>query len=181
MNIDAAIRCAHARAMARIHLVVGPVGAGKSTFALELCRAHGAIRLTLDEWMTNLFSMDRPPVDVLPWYMERAERCVGQIWRITQRLIDHGTDVVLEIGLIQRNMRESFYQRVDADAQELVIYVLDAPRELRRQRVAQRNLERGQTFSMVVPPEFFELASDHWEPLADDECEGRDVRFVGGQ
>src|SRR5687768_55420 len=43
---------------ARVHLVLGPVGAGKSTFALELARSSGAVRLTLDEWMTELFRPD---------------------------------------------------------------------------------------------------------------------------
>lgn len=28
---------------------------------------------------------------------------------------------------------------------------------------------------MLVPREFFELASDLWEPLEADECDGRDV------
>jgi hypothetical protein len=57
--------------------------------------------------------------------------------------------------------------------------VLDAPRDVRRERVNARNLERGATFTMIVPPAVFELASDLWEPLAGDELEGRNVRFVG--
>jgi predicted kinase len=35
--------------MAMLHLVVGPVGAGKSTFALTLEQQHRALRLNLDE------------------------------------------------------------------------------------------------------------------------------------
>ena len=31
---------------------------------------------------------------------------------------------------------------------------------------------------MVVPLAIFELASDLWQPLEADECEGRDVRFI---
>jgi hypothetical protein len=44
--------------------------------------------------------------------------------------------------------------------------------------VERRNREQGPTFSVVVPPEFFERASDLWEPLEPEECTGRDVRFV---
>ena len=40
--------------MPKIHLLIGPVGAGKSTFALELAREHRGVRLTLDEWMQSL-------------------------------------------------------------------------------------------------------------------------------
>jgi predicted kinase len=164
--------------MARLHLVIGPVGAGKSTFALGLCQRHSAIRLTLDEWMVVLFRPDRPETGILEWYVERAERCVEQIWRVAKTSIEAGHDVVLEIGLIQRRDRERFYERVDAAGFDLSVYVLDAPREVRRQRVEQRNEERGPTYSMMVPPAFFELASDRWEPPDDVECTARGVRFV---
>jgi predicted kinase len=165
--------------MARVHLIVGPVGAGKSTFAIQLCRDHRAVRLTLDEWMAVLFSPDRPDVGVMEWYVERTRRCIDQIWRVTTNIIEAGTDVVLEIGLILRRDRERLYQRLDATSYELTIHVLDAPRDERWERVQRRNQERGETFSMVVPPHIFELASDMWEPPGDDECRGRDVRFVG--
>ncbi|HEX7152770.1 MAG TPA: AAA family ATPase [Thermoanaerobaculia bacterium] len=164
--------------MARIHLIVGPVGAGKSTFALQLAAQHDAVRFNLDEWMPRLFSPDRPATGVIEWYVERAARCVDQIWSVTQQLLGLGIDVVLEIGLIRRHEREALYARVDAEAFDLTIYVLDAPRELRRERVAHRNIARGATFAMEVPPHIFELASNLWEPPTDVECDGREVRFL---
>jgi uncharacterized glyoxalase superfamily protein PhnB/predicted kinase len=163
---------------ARIHLVLGPVGAGKSTFALELARRQSALRLTLDEWMAVLFRPDRPPTGLPEWYVERAGRCVEQIWALAQALVASGKAVVLEIGLLQRAARESFYRRVEAAGLALSVYVLDAPRELRRARVQARNEQRGPTFCMLVPPEIFELASDSWEPLAPEEYEGRGVCFI---
>ncbi|WP_437963812.1 ATP-binding protein [Sorangium sp. So ce260] len=169
---------AAARSAPHLHLIVGPVGAGKSTFALQLCREQRAVRMNLDEWMAALFSPDRPDTGVMEWYMERTGRCIDQIWTLTERMLDVGTSVVLEIGLIRRDARERFYERVDDGGHGLTIHVLDAPRELRRERVLRRNQEKGGTFSMVVPPHFFELASDRWEPLDDAECDGRDVRFV---
>lgn len=166
--------------MAQLHLILGPVGAGKSTFAQKLAGEHRAVRLTLDDWMTRLFSPDRPdrPSAVMEWYLERAARCIDQIWRVAGSLIAVGTDVILELGLIRRDDRERLFERVDAAGHALRVYVLDAPREVRRERVERRNRDQGATFSMLVPPHFFELASDLWQPLDDDECEGRDVRFV---
>lgn len=164
--------------MARIHLIVGPVGAGKSTFGQQLAREHHAVRLTLDEWMAVLFRPDRPEEGVMEWYVERTQRCLEQIWRVTRSALAAGTDVVLEIGLIQRRDRQRFLRRVDADHDPLTIYQLDAPRDVRRERVEQRNQDQGATFSMVVPPAIFELASDLWEPLDDEEARGREVRRI---
>lgn len=164
--------------MVKVHLLVGPVGAGKSTLAAELARQHQAVRLILDEWMTQLFRPDRPDEGVVPWYIERAERCIAQIWRVAQAILAAGRDVVLEIGLLQRSAREDFYARIDAHGVPLVVHVVDAPREVRRERVLRRNVERGETFAVEVPPAFFEFASDRWEPVAEREAEGRDVRFV---
>ena len=163
---------------ARIHLVVGPVGAGKSTFALGLARDHRAVRLTLDEWMSRLFSQDRPETGVMEWYVERAARAVDQIWAVAKGLVDLGTDAVLEIGLLKRSERESFYRRVEDAGIDLTMHVLDASRDVRRERVEERNRARGSTFSMLVAPAIFELASDLWEPPDPIECDGRDVRFI---
>lgn len=141
------------RRSARIHLILGPVGAGKSTFAVGLAHEQHAVRLTLDEWMATLFRPDRPDEGAMAWYVERTARCLEQIWILSQRLIAVGTNVILEIGLLSR-------------------------RDVRRRRVEERNRVRGATFSMVVPPEIFELASDLWEPPDRVECEGLEVHFV---
>jgi len=161
-----------------VHLLVGPVGAGKSTFALDLAREHDAVRLTLDEWMAVLFRPDRPDHGVVEWYVERAARAVEQIARVTLAIVDTGVDVVLEIGLLRRREREDFHRRIDGVKGGSTLYVIDAARDVRRERVAARNHARGPTFSMVVPAAVFELASDRWESPEAEECEGRRVRFV---
>ena len=162
-----------------IHLIIGPVGAGKSTYASGLAAEHQAIRLTLDEWMTVLFGDDpRPAEGRLDWYVERTERCIEQIWRTTQQLVAVGTTVILEIGLIRREARQRFYGKLDAAAMEHVVHVVDADRDVRRERVLHRNRERGATFSMEVPLDFFELASDMWEPPDGAERADREHRDV---
>lgn len=164
--------------MPPLHLLFGPVGAGKSTFARELCRQHRAVRLTVDDWMAQLFGADeRPAVGRLEWYVERRQRVLEQTWKLTLDLLAVGTPVVFEPGLIRRQEREALYARADEAGLKLAVYVLDAPREVRRERVLRRNGERGETFAMEVPLAFFELASDLWEPPDDDERRERDLRF----
>lgn len=164
---------------ARIHLVIGPVGAGKSTFVRQLVQQHRAVPLNLDDWMATLFSPDRPDsADVMAWYVPRTLRCVEQIWKTAEAVLRAGTDVVLEIGLIQRHQRDAFYARLGPWADAMAVYVLDAPREVRRERVQRRNAEQGETFSMMVPAHIFELASDLWQPPDEGECAERAVVFV---
>jgi predicted kinase len=142
-----------------------------------VARECSAVRWTLDDWMVTLFRADRPETGLVTWYRERAQRCIDQIWKLTLQLTARGDDVVLELGLLRRDERERFYERVGEHGLPLTIVVLDAARDVRRARVLQRNRHRGPTFSMEVPLEIFELASDLWQAPEKDECEGRDVRF----
>lgn len=164
--------------MARIHLIIGPVGAGKSTFARRLAGERRALRIDLDDWMATLFRPDRPAEGLVEWYGDRVDRCLAQIWRMTTETIAAGVEVVLEIGLIRRVEREAFYGRVGEAHIPLTVYLLDAPRAVRRARVERRNVEEGPTFSMVVPPAIFEFASDRWEPPDDVERLERAMREI---
>ncbi|MEZ5559707.1 MAG: AAA family ATPase [Pseudomonadales bacterium] len=164
--------------MATIHLMEGPVGAGKSTYAARLGLERNAPHLDLDEWMVTLFRPDRPEAGFVPWYVERKQRCIEQIWQVACALLDAGTDVVLELGLVGRDDRAAFYSRVDATGHELAVYVLDAPQAERRRRVRARNTAAGATFKMVVTDEVFALANGAWQPPDEQECEQRRIQHV---
>lgn len=165
--------------MTQLHLIIGPVGAGKSTYARTLTAKHGAVMLVLDDWMARLYGADaRPPTGRIEWYVERRDRCLAQIWDVTERIVEAGASVVLEVGLIQRAEREAFYAQVDAAGYELAVYVVDAPRDVRRERVRKRNEEKGATFHTVVSLEFFELASDMWQEPDAEEARAHRVSWL---
>lgn len=164
--------------MPRVNLIEGPVGAGKSTFALALALKTDGVHIALDEWFSTLFSPDRPAGDFVPWYIERKERLLGLIWIHSRRILASGRNVILELGLIQRKGRIEFCRKVLDGGFELEVYVLDAPREVRRERVQRRNSEKGSTFAMVVPDVVFEMASNLWEPPDELECNQYAVEFV---
>lgn len=164
--------------MPKIHLVEGPVGAGKSTYCMALAKSTGGVHIALDEWVVRLFSPDRPSSDVIHWYMQRKARLLDHIWNHALAL--HAADItpILELGLVQRHSRAEFYQRARDAGVELQVSVLDASRSLRRERVARRNEEKGSTFSMVVPEAVFEMASDMWECPDEIEVEENRIEFI---
>lgn len=164
--------------MSTIHLIEGPVGAGKSTFSGALSQELKAPHFNLDSWMARLFSPDRPETGTMQWYVERKARCIEQIWHSALGTLDAGCDVILELGLVQREPRQAMYHRIEASGHELAVYVLDAPRDERRTRVRLRNVEQGDTFSMVVPDAVFELASDFWEAPSQSESDTYGIVFV---
>ena len=161
---DAAARAARSLVGMRvIHLVEGPVGAGKSTFAQRLASRISGVHIALDDWFATLFSPDRPDADVMAWYAPRKERLVRHIWAHAQVLLRSGGTPILELGLVRQSSRRALYEQARAAGVDLRVHVLEASRDVRRERVARRNVERGPTFSMVVPAPIFEYASDAWQ------------------
>ncbi|MGH1358578.1 MAG: AAA family ATPase [Burkholderiaceae bacterium] len=164
--------------MPELVLVEGPVGAGKSTHCIELAGTTGGVPIALDQWFTRLFSPDRPAEEVIRWYTEHKSRLVDLIWDHSLALAAAGTLPILELGLVQRQSRQDIYRRADDAGVKLRVIVLEAPREVRRERVARRNSDQGATFSMTVPDAVFEMASDLWEPPDEFEIEERQIETI---
>jgi predicted kinase len=162
----------------QIHLIEGPVGAGKSTLANKLHQQYQAPVLNLDFWMATLFSPDRPVSDFVPWYLERKARCIDHIWHVTEGILAINKDVILELGLIQQAQRSDFLDRVEARRYPMSIYVVDAPESIRRERVQMRNTQKTETFAMEVPDAIFDMANALWEPVDEAECRNFRINFI---
>lgn len=155
--------------MGQIHVIEGPVGAGKTTFAWRLAQHTRTPPFVLDAWMVTLFRPDRPATDLWPWYRARKDRCQTQIWSVARGLLDLGQDAIVELGLITAADRADFLSKVAASGHSATIHLLDAPRAERWRRVQSRNATKGASYAMEVPEDVFNMASDHWEPLTDQE------------
>ena len=152
-----------------LHLLIGPVGAGKTTYARRRVATSPGLVLDLDSWMVRLFGADpRPREDVMDWYLERRDRCRGLLWDTALDVLRCGSDVFLELGLIAAVEREALYTKALDEGLRWSVYLLDAPRDVRRERVEQRNRAAG-PFTQVVPIEFFERASDAWQAPSEAE------------
>ncbi|WP_409560458.1 AAA family ATPase [Hyphomicrobium sp. MC8b] len=154
-----------------LHLLIGPVGAGKTTYACQCVARSGGVFLDLDSSMVRLYGADtRPTNEVIDWYIEHRERCRGLLWDVSLSILAVGIDVLLEIGLVSAKERYAFYDKARAQDLPLRVHLLDAPRNERRERVARRN-QYPQPFTQIVPPALFEAASDAWEHPSEAECE----------
>jgi predicted kinase len=152
-----------------VHLVFGRVGAGKTTYARQYAREHRAVFFCLDEWMANLFTMDAPKPFTLEWMMPRVERAERQIWATAEQILAAGVDVVLELGFFTRAQRDRIRAQVAAHTSQT--HVVDAPAEVRRERVRARN--RGsETLTIEVDDATFDWAESYFEALGDDEQHG---------
>ena len=128
--------------MARLILVSGPTGAGKTTYSISLAREIGAIRFSIDPWMQTLFSKDMTTLDY-SWMMERVGRCYDQIWEISEQILTVNGNVVLDLGFTTKAQRNIFSERGKELDITPEIHYRDASIDVRRQRVNKRNSEKN--------------------------------------
>jgi predicted kinase len=157
---------------ATLHVIFGPIGAGKTTYAHALARREGAVPFVLDEWGARLFGPDVDGPLEFGWMLERLGRCEALIWSTATAVLAVGTSVVLDIGAMRRAARERIRQTADAAGHRLQWHFVDAPQEVRRARVAGRNVAKGETFVREVSPEMFDLIEGVYEAPAPAELEG---------
>ena len=70
----------------------------------ELEAAANAVRLTADEWIARLYPDDSEAAA----RDERRDRVEGLQWQFVERLLQIGTDVVLDWGLWTRTERAHY-------------------------------------------------------------------------
>ena len=157
--------------MAKIHIVFGPQGAGKSTYSRQLADRVAAVRFSIDDWMGQLFGPDMPkPMDI-GWIIQRVRRCEQRIWATALDVASRGSDVVLDLGFMKVANRTEFLGLAAANALPAQLHWVDAPLAIRRQRVHERNQQKSETFSFEVTPAMFDFMEQQFEPATAHELE----------
>jgi predicted kinase len=157
---------------ATLHVIFGPCGAGKTTYAHAFARRERAVAFILDDWMARLFGPDIPEPIEYEWMLERVGRCEAQIWSSAAAVLAAGTSVILDIGLMRRADRDRVRQIAEGAELPLQWHFVDAPEAVRRARVAGRNTIKGESFAIEVTPELFDFMEGVYEPPEPAELDG---------
>jgi predicted kinase len=164
-----------------IHLVCGSTGAGKTTYALELADRLGAVRFSIDEWMTTLFWPDSPQPIEAAWTLERVERCYERIWATARQVAARGVPCVLDLGFSQAASRTRFARLAHDAGLTAQLHFIDVPAEERWRRVQARDRGDGESrqLGFEVTREMFDFVEGLWEPPTEAEMRALDgVRAV---
>lgn len=146
-----------------VHLIYGPTAAGKSTYAKALATENKAVRFAIDDWMHSLYGQDKTETMNMEWVMSRVARCQSRIWTTCLEILATGTDVVLEFGLLREQDRDRMQSMVEEVGHKVSFSFVDADLQVRKQRVLQRNMEKGDTYSFNVTPAMFDAMERYFE------------------
>ena len=134
---------------ARLVLICGLPGAGKTTLAKQLAHQLRAVRLCPDEWKHDLG---------IDYYDDEARaRLEHRLWLLAEELLTLGQHVIMENGFWARPERDELRRAGHAVGATVELHYLAAPVEELWRRLERRNEELGPG---IVPIERSDL--DKW-------------------
>lgn len=148
---------------ARIHMVCGLTGAGKSTYSEALRRGLRAVRFSVDEWNARLFFPDRDPSSDFEWFYDRVQRSCAQMRDTAEQVLEAGRPVIFDCGFTDAKERKVFYDWADELGIGVARHYLEVDEAVRWLRTQERNADKGATFTLHVSREMFDFMDDIWE------------------
>jgi len=134
-----------------LFLTVGLPSTGKTTAARQMEIEHSALRLTKDERVKALYGHENPP--------SAQDVIEGRLIEIGLRVLELGTNVVIDEGLWSRDERSALRQAAaDRGASVEMRYFEVTPAEQRR-RLDQRQAEAPHTTWPMSDEELAEWAA----------------------
>ena len=118
---------------ARLILICGLPGSGKTTLAKGLAQEVRAVRLSPDEWKHALG---------IDYYDEEARvRLETQLWRLAQELLRLGHSVIMENGFWARTERDELRLAGQSLGATVELHYLEATLEQLWRRLELRNVD----------------------------------------
>lgn len=152
-----------------IHLIIGNTGSGKTTYCNHLKSKNKGIIFSIDTWNKTLFLSDKKETDGLDWFLERIDRAEEMIKSLILQLENASADSILDLGLSKFSHREKFRKFALENNIEFQLHYLDIPKEMRWERVQNRNQEKGITFEFEVSENDFNFMEGWFEQPTNQE------------
>jgi len=118
---------------ARLIILCGLPGAGKTTLGMALESRLRAIRFAPDEWMDSL--------SLNLYDEERRAKIEALQWNLAQQLLPHGLIVIIEWGTWGRLERDDLRLRARALGAAVELHFLSAPVDVLFERIQRRGVE----------------------------------------
>jgi predicted kinase len=146
------------------HVVIGFIGAGKTTFARKLEKETGAVRFTKDEWMVRVFG-NTPPADKFEDYDNRMAALATDLALACLRA---GIDVVIDEGFWAKEHRDGIRKKVTRAGAIAKMYYLKVPLETMKARTLKRT-QQPPVDSFTIDEESFDHYWESFQPPGEDE------------
>ncbi|MFN8426701.1 MAG: ATP-binding protein [Anaerolineales bacterium] len=118
---------------ARLIIVCGLPGSGKTTLAKCLEESLHAVRLSPDEWMDAL--------SINLYDEENRARIESFQWKLGQRLLKLGLVIIIEWGTWGKSERDALREGARNLGAAVELHYLSAPPEILFERIQRRNME----------------------------------------
>jgi predicted kinase len=139
---------------ARLILICGLPGSGKTTLAKQLAEEVSAVRLCPDEWKHDLG---------IDYYDEQMRvRLEKRLWQHGQELHGHGPSVIVENGFWAREEREELRLAARSLGMAVELHYLEAPVDELWRRLEIRN-EEGKPGTAPIKREDLKKWSQQFE------------------
>jgi predicted kinase len=156
---------------ARLIIVCGLPGSGKTTLAKALETKVCAVRLSADDWMDALAINLRD--------VEKRGQIEALQWKHCQVLLSQGLTVIVEWGTWGRDERDELRIRARALGAGVELHYLSAPRDVLYERIYRRGMEnppisKEEVFGWIIQEPTSEEMALYDQPLKEglDESKG---------
>jgi len=145
---------------AKLYIIQGFIGAGKTTFSEKLAAETGAVHLNPDQYCEDHFTPEELENNWDDCFSEAVTAC----WEIASEHLLKGEDVIFDMGFWTKESRDYARQKTKETEAELVHYYLDTPDDVLLERLKAR--DGGVSQDNVRN---FESLKSHFEPPSGEE------------
>ena len=117
-----------------LHLICGLPGSGKTTLSKKIEAETGAIRMSPDEWIKEIWK-DNAETEGNT-YRDQIEQLQ---WRMGKQILKSGTDVIIEWGTWGKDERNKLRDDAREIGSDVKLYYLHVEKEVLKTRILERN------------------------------------------